>query len=65
MHQMHRLPTSVPEDSAASDDSDRNDMIPLPHAGQAPATFVVFSESKRESIFTREDDGQDMIPLDF
>ncbi|KAG7382878.1 hypothetical protein PHYPSEUDO_004277 [Phytophthora pseudosyringae] len=65
MHQMHRLPASVPEGSATSDDSDRNDMIPLPQSGQAPADFVVFSESRRESIFTRADDGQDMIPLDF
>ncbi|GMF10246.1 unnamed protein product [Phytophthora lilii] len=65
MHQMHRPPASVPEGSTASDDSDRNDMIPLSHAGQAPANFVVFSDSRRESIFTRADDGQDMIPLDF
>ncbi|KAL4092542.1 hypothetical protein PRIC1_011534 [Phytophthora ramorum] len=65
MHQMHRLPMSVPEDSAASDDSGRNDMIPLPQGAQAQPTFVVFSESRRESIFTRSDDGQDMIPLDF
>lgn len=63
--QMHRLPASVPEDGSASDDSGRNDMIPLPQSGQMPANFVVFSDSRRESIFTRADDGQDMIPLDF
>ncbi|ETL82009.1 hypothetical protein L917_17765 [Phytophthora nicotianae] len=59
---MHRLPPSVPEDSPASG---RNDMIPLPQSGQGPANFVVFSDSRRESIFTRAADGQDMIPLDF
>ncbi|KAE8898497.1 hypothetical protein PF005_g2626 [Phytophthora fragariae] len=65
MQQMHLLPASVPEDSAASDHSDRNDMIRLSQAGQAASNFVVFSDSRRESIFTRADDGQDMIPLDF
>ncbi|KAG7393184.1 hypothetical protein PHYBOEH_006161 [Phytophthora boehmeriae] len=64
MHQMLRLPASVPEGSTACDDSDRNDMIPLPLAGQ-PKGFVMFSDSRRESIFTRPDDGQDMIPLKF
>ncbi|KAF4317898.1 hypothetical protein JM18_004901 [Phytophthora kernoviae] len=64
MHQMHRLPASVPEGSTVSDDSDRNDMIPLPLAEQ-PKGFVMFSDSRRESIFTRPDDGQDMIPLKF
>ncbi|CAH0492284.1 unnamed protein product [Peronospora farinosa] len=64
-HQMQRLPTSVPEYSTASEDLDRNDMIPLSLSDQSPATFVVFSESRRESIFMRVDDGQDMIPLDF
>ncbi|KAG2782300.1 hypothetical protein PC129_g8857 [Phytophthora cactorum] len=59
---MHGLPPSVPEDSPASD---RNDMIPLPQTDQVPANFVVFSDSRRESIFMRADDGQDMIPLDF
>lgn len=59
---MHRLPVSVLEDSAASG---RNDMIPLSQAGQAAPNFVVFSDSRRESIFTRSADGQDMIPLDF
>lgn len=63
MHQMHRLPASVPEGSTASDESDRNDMIPLPQ--DQPAKFVLFSDSRRESIFTRPDNGQDMIPLDF
>ncbi|OWZ23945.1 hypothetical protein PHMEG_0001078 [Phytophthora megakarya] len=62
--QMHRLPPSVPEGSATSDDSNRNDMIPLSLSGQ-PEKFVVFSDSRRESIFTRADDGQDMIPLNF
>lgn len=62
MQQMHRLPVSVLEDSAASG---RNDMIPLSQAGQAAPNFVVFSDSRRESIFTRSADGQDMIPLDF
>ncbi|KAG6623803.1 Phosphatidylinositol-4-phosphate 5-kinase [Phytophthora cinnamomi] len=65
MQQMHRLPASVPEGIATSDPSDRNDMIPLSQAGQGAPNFVVFSDSRRESIFTRSDDGQDMIPLDF
>ncbi|CAI5732115.1 unnamed protein product [Peronospora destructor] len=65
MYQMQRLPASVPEGSTALEDLDRNDMIPLPFSDQCPASFVVFSDSRRESIFMRADDGQDMIPLDF
>ncbi|GMF41268.1 unnamed protein product [Phytophthora fragariaefolia] len=65
MQQMHRLPASVPERGAAFDQTNHNDMIPLSQAGQAAPNFVVFSDSRRESIFTRADDGQDMIPLDF
>ncbi|CEG39896.1 Phosphatidylinositol-4-phosphate 5-kinase and related FYVE finger-containing proteins [Plasmopara halstedii] len=55
-------PVPIPEDTSTSD---RNDMIPLPQSGELPVKFVVFSDSRRKSIFTRADDGQDMIPLDF
>ncbi|CAH0516067.1 unnamed protein product [Peronospora belbahrii] len=65
LHEMQSLPASVPEGCTASEDLDCNDMIPLPLPDQAPAAFVVFSASRRESIFMRADDGQDMIPLEF
>ncbi|KAI9920561.1 hypothetical protein PsorP6_015406 [Peronosclerospora sorghi] len=47
------------------DERNRNDMIPLPHSTHAAPNFVVFSDARRESIFVRRDDGQDMIPLSF
>ncbi|CAI5713863.1 unnamed protein product [Hyaloperonospora brassicae] len=65
MRHTDRLPASIPERCTASDESTRNDMILLPVSKKAPADFVVFSDSMRESIFMRADDGQDMIPLDF
>ncbi|TDH66947.1 hypothetical protein CCR75_008569 [Bremia lactucae] len=56
----HRLPPSIPEGPSTWG---LDDLIPLTQPIQVPANFIVFSDSKRESIFTRADDGQDMIPL--
>uniref|UniRef100_M4BGA9 FYVE-type domain-containing protein n=1 Tax=Hyaloperonospora arabidopsidis (strain Emoy2) TaxID=559515 RepID=M4BGA9_HYAAE len=65
MHHMNRLPASIPECCTASEESNRNDMILLPVQNKASADFIVFSDSIRESIFMRADDGQDLIPLEF
>ncbi|RLN86727.1 hypothetical protein BBJ28_00014291 [Nothophytophthora sp. Chile5] len=64
MQMMTRLPATISEGSV-SGPAERNDMIMLPPKQPTAAEFVLFSDSERESILTRPDDGNDMIPLDF